>query len=279
MSYLIFDLAILAILALFFWRGYARGLVLTLCSLLAVFVALIGASFLSNALAEPVAKAIEPIVTSQIHDTVTSYYQRSPAENTSAEEEDWLAQLPLEELLEPLKESKFLQGFAETFQKAVDDKAADIVTHAAPGAGPLCGGADRPDRDFRRRFLRGAHRLVLSQPRPGSGGKAAGAQHRQRLGRRGGGPCQGRADCVYRCLAPPGQLHPPGGHRGLLPAEILCLRHSAVIFPLNPVFLRGCVHSQFIIWVYYFPKHELFLKGAYLLCSLPCAAVAAKMWR
>ena len=131
MSYLIFDLAILAILALFFWRGYARGLVLTLCSLLAVFVALIGASFLSNALAEPVAKAIEPIVTSQIHDTVTSYYQRSPAENTSAEEEDWLAQLPLEELLEPLKESKFLQGFAETFQKAVDDKAADIVTHAA----------------------------------------------------------------------------------------------------------------------------------------------------
>ena len=131
MSYLIFDLAILAILALFFWRGYARGLVLTLCSLLAVFVALIGASFLSNALAEPVAKAIEPIVTSHIHDTVTSYYQRSPAENTSAEEEDWLAQLPLEELLEPLKDSKFFQGFAETFQKAVDDKAADIVTHAA----------------------------------------------------------------------------------------------------------------------------------------------------
>ena len=49
MSYLIFDLAILAILALFFWRGYARGLVLTLCSLLAVFVALIGASFLKAA--------------------------------------------------------------------------------------------------------------------------------------------------------------------------------------------------------------------------------------
>ena len=131
MSYLIFDLAILAILALFFWRGYARGLVLTLCSLLAVFVALIGASFLSNALAEPVAKAIEPAVASSIHDTVTSYYQRSPAENTSAEENDWLAQLPLEELLEPLKDSKFFQGFAETFQKAVDDKAADIVTHAA----------------------------------------------------------------------------------------------------------------------------------------------------
>ena len=131
MSYLVFDLLIGAVLLIALARGYSRGFVLTLCGFLAVFVAFIGASVLSNALAEPVAKAIEPIVTSQIHDTVTSYYQRSPAENTSAEEEDWLAQLPLEELLEPLKESKFLQGFAETFQKAVDDKAADIVTHAA----------------------------------------------------------------------------------------------------------------------------------------------------
>ena len=127
MSYLIFDLAILAILALFFWRGYARGLVLTLCSLLAVFVALIGASFLSNALAEPVAKAVEPIVARSIHDTVTSYYQRSPAENTSTEEDDWLAQLPVDELLEPLKESSVFKGLADAFQKAVDDGVADAA--------------------------------------------------------------------------------------------------------------------------------------------------------
>ena len=131
MSYIVYDIGIAAVLLFFVWLGYRKGLVLTLCSLLAVFVALIGASFLSNALAEPVAKAIEPIVADSIHDTVTSYYQRSPTENTSSGEEDWLAQLPLEELLEPLRDSRFFQGFAETFQKAVDDKAADIVTHAA----------------------------------------------------------------------------------------------------------------------------------------------------
>ena len=84
MSYIVYDIGIAAVLLFFVWLGYRKGLVLTLCSLLAVFVALIGASFLSNALAEPVAKAIEPIVTSRIHDTVTSYYQRSPAENTSS---------------------------------------------------------------------------------------------------------------------------------------------------------------------------------------------------
>ena len=131
MTYFIYDAAVLAVLLLFVWLGYRKGLVLTLCSLLAVFVAFIGASILSNALAEPVAKAIEPVVASSIHDTVSSYYQRSPAENTSTEEDDWLAQLPIDELLEPLKESKAFQGFADAFQKAVDDGVADAAAHAA----------------------------------------------------------------------------------------------------------------------------------------------------
>ena len=65
MTYFIYDAAVLAVLLLFVWLGYRKGLVLTLCSLLAVFVAFIGASILSNALAEPVAKAIEPVVASR----------------------------------------------------------------------------------------------------------------------------------------------------------------------------------------------------------------------
>lgn len=132
MNYIIYDLIIAAVLLFFVWLGYKKGLVLTLCSLLAVFVALIGASFLSDVLAEPVAKAIEPAVAGSIHDTVTSYYQRAPEVGaTSQDEADWLAQLPIDELLEPLKESKAFQGFADAFQKAVDDKATEIVTHAA----------------------------------------------------------------------------------------------------------------------------------------------------
>lgn len=130
MTYLIYDLAILAILIFFVWLGYRKGLVLTLCSLLAVFVALIGASVLSNALAEPAAKAIEPAIVRSIHNTVTSYYQRSPAETSSEDEEAWLAQLPLEEVLEPLRESRFFQGFADAFRQAVDERASELITHA-----------------------------------------------------------------------------------------------------------------------------------------------------
>ena len=127
MNYLIYDLAVIAILVLFAIWGSRKGLVLTLCSLAAVFVALIGASFLSDLLAEPVANVIEPAVTSSIHDTVTSYYQRSATE--SIEESEWLSQLPLEELLDPLRESDFFRGYVETFQEAVDNKTAEIVTH------------------------------------------------------------------------------------------------------------------------------------------------------
>lgn len=131
MNYIFYDVIIVAILLFFVWLGCKRGLVLTLASLLAVFVALIGASFLSDALAEPVAKAIEPAVAQSIHDQVSSYRQRAPEANASAgEEDDWLSQLPLEEVLEPLRESKFFRGCVETFQQAVDNGTTEIVTHA-----------------------------------------------------------------------------------------------------------------------------------------------------
>lgn len=132
MNYIFYDVIIAALLLFFLWRGYRKGFILTLCGFLAVFVALIGASILSNVLAEPVAKAIEPVVMSGIHDTVTSSFQRVPAADaSSAEEADWLSQLPLDELLEPLKDSKFFQGFADAFQKALDAGAAEVAGNAA----------------------------------------------------------------------------------------------------------------------------------------------------
>ena len=132
MNYIIYDIAVVLILLFFVWLGARRGLILTLASLLAVFVALAGASFLSDALAEPVAKAIEPAVASGIHDTVSSYFQRAPEVGSGSQDEaGWLEQLPLEELLEPLENSRFFRGYVETFQRAVDDGVAQIVTHAA----------------------------------------------------------------------------------------------------------------------------------------------------
>ena len=55
MSGIVLDLILAALLLFFLWRGYSKGFVLTLCGLLAVFVALIGGSILADALARPVA--------------------------------------------------------------------------------------------------------------------------------------------------------------------------------------------------------------------------------
>ena len=44
----IYDVIIIAILALFVWRGASRGLILTLCGLAAAFVAFFGARFVSS---------------------------------------------------------------------------------------------------------------------------------------------------------------------------------------------------------------------------------------
>ncbi len=127
MNYIFYDVVIAALLLFFLWRGYRKGLILTLCGFLAVFVALIGASILSNVLAEPVAKAIEPVVESGLHDSVLSATQAAP----SAEGADPFADLPLEELLEAMKSTPLYQGFADAFQKALDAGAAEVAGNAA----------------------------------------------------------------------------------------------------------------------------------------------------
>lgn len=132
MNYIIFDLIIAAVLLSFLWRGWRKGFVLTLCSLIAVFVALAGAFILSNLLAEPAARLIEPVISSSIHDAVTSYWQRAPEAGASSQSAaDWLAQLPLNQLLEPLKESGAMRGLANAFQEAVDAGVAEAASHAA----------------------------------------------------------------------------------------------------------------------------------------------------
>ena len=67
---IIIDLVLAAVLVLFIWLGSRKGFILTLCGFLAIFVALIGASILSNALAEPVAKTMEPVIAHRIQDAL-----------------------------------------------------------------------------------------------------------------------------------------------------------------------------------------------------------------
>ena len=131
MTYILFDIAIAAILLFFLWQGYKKGFVLTLCGFLAVFVAFIGATLISNALAKPVAQAIVPMIESGIHETLEQSMQDS-VPSTSAETPSVLPEeLPLSDVLEALQDSPIFHSLAEAFQKAVAQGIETVATNDA----------------------------------------------------------------------------------------------------------------------------------------------------
>lgn len=139
MTYLIFDLVILAVLALFAFLGSRRGFVLTLCGFLAVFVALIGASFLSDLLCGPVGRLVQPIVETSITQTLRektdeTKWQLEPSSTISEEdqaEDGLLPALSVDQALAALEGSKLYRTFGESLQNALHDGLLKATSSAA----------------------------------------------------------------------------------------------------------------------------------------------------
>ena len=70
MGDLMFDLIIIVILVLFAWRGASKGLILSLCGLLAVFVAFFAAQTVSDTFCVPVANILKPIISQKFWDVI-----------------------------------------------------------------------------------------------------------------------------------------------------------------------------------------------------------------
>lgn len=70
---ILYDLVILAILGFFLWRGWRKGLILSLCGLVVVILSLVGASFIADTAAPPVAKALQPKLAEVIEENVNDY--------------------------------------------------------------------------------------------------------------------------------------------------------------------------------------------------------------
>lgn len=125
MPYILFDLIIAAILIFAMARGYARGLVLTLCGVLALFVAFLGATLVSNALAQPAADLITPAVERSIQEYMdASAQEQLPPEPDSQEDSE------LEQLLQALRESPLYRGFVDAFESTIGEAAEEAASHA-----------------------------------------------------------------------------------------------------------------------------------------------------
>lgn len=151
MSFLIYDAVILILLLLAVAQGYRRGFVLTLCGFLAVFVAFIGATFLSDALAGPVSQAIRPVIQQSITHAMEQSLEEQgwslPEDNiqtdgsqadgsqaggeNTGEEPDPLDQFSLDQVLSLLQDSALVQAFTGAIRDAVGQGVLDVTAGAA----------------------------------------------------------------------------------------------------------------------------------------------------
>ncbi len=91
MPAIIFDLVILAILAVSVWRGAKKGLIFTLFGLLALLVALVGANLTASALAPKAAEAVAPKLSQMIEQELgEGLAQAIPDSETILSEENTL---------------------------------------------------------------------------------------------------------------------------------------------------------------------------------------------
>ncbi|MBD5133644.1 MAG: CvpA family protein [Clostridiales bacterium] len=116
MPYL-FDIAIIALLALFAWRGAAKGLMLSLCGLAAVFVAFFAAQFVSEQFCAPVGSILRPIIIQTV--------RGAGAEPAAADSE---TSYTADELLASIQEKGLYKGFHDFLEEGI---ANDTVGHSS----------------------------------------------------------------------------------------------------------------------------------------------------
>ena len=114
MSYII-DIGIVLLLAFFAWRGAAKGLILSLCGLAAVFVAFFAAQFISDTFCVPVANIIRPIIEGSIQDV-------APSAETAADQEEQPA-YTVDDLLKSVRENGLFEGFSDFMEQGAADDA------------------------------------------------------------------------------------------------------------------------------------------------------------
>lgn len=138
MNYIVIDLIILAVLLIFALRGMSRGLIVSLCFLIAVLVAFVGATLVSNALTPPVSDWLAPKLQPSIESAVQSVLPEGGAN----------LELPLDGVLQAVEEAELSEGLKELviglleempalnvetltrdMADAVAEKAANIITY------------------------------------------------------------------------------------------------------------------------------------------------------
>lgn len=140
MTNLVLDLLIVAVIALFALIGWQKGLVLTLCGLLVVFVAYFGAAYISETFSDDLAALIQPSIQNQLEAAVEQALPSGNAVSPSPllpdldgahDSEQEQVSASLSQVVAVLRRSALLAGMYEAVAKAVTDGAIQVVTTAS----------------------------------------------------------------------------------------------------------------------------------------------------
>lgn len=130
---IIFDLVLLAVLLIFTIHGASRGLLLSLCGLVAVLVAFVGAGFMADLLAPKVADYLEPKFAAVIEEKLDEQMRATlpdpgaPGETAGAEPGD----VPLTDILNVLKDMGLYESAVDAVNKAVEQGMTGVAADAA----------------------------------------------------------------------------------------------------------------------------------------------------
>ena len=128
MAFLIADGLVLAVLLIFACIGARRGLILSLCGLLAFVVAFLGASFAARTLSPVVADALEPKFAAAIEEQLNeSIRQQAEAGEAAVLSPD---DVPLEGVLDALREMGFYETLINTVDRAVESGMTAVAASA-----------------------------------------------------------------------------------------------------------------------------------------------------
>ena len=132
---ILIDILIVAALVFFAWRGERRGFILTLCSLVAVLVAFVGATIITNAAAPKVAEYIQPKLEQSIQETL----------DEKAQEVDLIDYFQAEDVMAALREKGGVYEWAADSLEDIlrDADFSSYTQQAAKTAAALAGQLSR----------------------------------------------------------------------------------------------------------------------------------------
>ncbi len=114
MPIIIYDIAIAAIVAFCVYNGYKKGFFLTLCGFLAMFVALFGAIYITNAFAPTLGEFFTPIIQMPIQSAVDAHLAMAVSADTA-------------DILAALQETPLLGGFVESMELSLQSSADALI--------------------------------------------------------------------------------------------------------------------------------------------------------